>query len=40
MVAPHLYCDPIVAVANIKFATAISNFLILESIQKMDGFRN
>ena len=31
MVAPHLYCDPIVAVANIKFATAISNFLILES---------
>lgn len=40
MVAPHLYCGPIVAAANIQFATAISNFLILESIHKMDGFYN
>ncbi len=29
MVAPHLYCGPIVAAANIRFATVISNFLIL-----------
>ena len=40
MVAPHLYCGPIVAAANIQFATAIPNFLILESIQKMDGFHS
>ena len=37
-IAPHLYCGPIVAAANIQLATAIPNFLILESIQKMDGF--
>ena len=40
MVAPHLYCDPIVAAATMQFATAISNFLILEAIQKMGGFHN
>jgi len=40
MVAPHLYCGPIVAAANIQFATAIPNFLLLESIQKMDGFHS
>ena len=37
-IAPHLYCGPLVAAANIQLATAIPNFLILESIQKMDGF--
>ena len=37
-VAPHLYCGPIVAAANIQLATMIPNFLILESIGKMDGF--
>jgi galactonate dehydratase len=37
-IAPHLYCGPVVAAANIQLATAILNFLILESIQKMDGF--
>ena len=37
-VAPHLYCGPIVAAANIQLAISIPNFLILESIQKMDGF--
>ena len=37
-IAPHLYCGPIVAAANIQLATATPNFLILESIQKMDGF--
>ena len=37
-IAPHLYCGPIVAAANIQLATSLPNFLILESIQKMDGF--
>lgn len=37
-VAPHLYCGPIVAAANIQLATMIPNFLIIESIGKMDGF--
>ena len=37
-VAPHLYCGPVVAAANIQLATCIPNFLILESIGKMDGF--
>ncbi|MCP5366111.1 MAG: mandelate racemase/muconate lactonizing enzyme family protein [Hyphomicrobiales bacterium] len=36
--APHLYCGPIEAAANIQLATCSPNFLILESIQKMDGF--
>ncbi|MCY4032048.1 MAG: mandelate racemase/muconate lactonizing enzyme family protein [Hyphomicrobiales bacterium] len=37
-IAPHLYCGPVVAAANIQLATCIPNFLILESIGKMDGF--
>ena len=37
-VAPHLYCGPVVAAANIQLATMIPNFLILESIGTMDGF--
>lgn len=37
-IAPHLYCGPIVGAANIQLATCIPNFLILESIQKWDGF--
>jgi galactonate dehydratase len=37
-IAPHLYCGPIVAAANIQLAACSPNFLILESIQKMDGF--
>jgi L-alanine-DL-glutamate epimerase-like enolase superfamily enzyme len=37
-IAPHLYCGPIVAAANIQLATSIPNFLILETIGKMDGF--
>ena len=36
--APHLYCGPIVAAANIQLATCIPNFLILETIRKLDGF--
>lgn len=37
-IAPHLYCGPIVGAANIQLATCSPNFLILESIQKWDGF--
>lgn len=37
-VAPHLYCGPIVAAANIQLAACIPNFLILESIQQFGGF--
>ena len=33
-IAPHLYCGPIVAAANIQLGACIPNFLILESIQK------
>ncbi len=39
LIAPHLYCGPVVAAANIQLATSIPNFLILESIQRMDGFQ-
>ena len=37
-IAPHLYCGPVVGAANIQLATCTPNFLILESIQKWDGF--
>ena len=37
-VAPHLYCGPVVGAANIQLAFCIPNFLILESIQRFDGF--
>ncbi len=37
-VAPHLYCGPVVGAANIALAAAIPNFLILESIERWDGF--
>jgi len=37
-VAPHLYCGPIEAAANIQLAACIPNFLILESIQQFGGF--
>ena len=36
-IAPHLYCGPIVAAANIQIAAASPNFLILESIGRFDG---
>ncbi len=36
--APHLYCGPIEALANIQLATCTPNFLILESIRTFDGF--
>ncbi len=37
-IAPHLYCGPIEALANIALAACTPNFLILESIQTFDGF--
>ncbi len=37
-IAPHLYCGPVVAAANIQLATCSPNFLILESIGRFDGF--
>tara|TARA_Y100000590_G_scaffold136782_1_gene156556 strand:- start:10631 stop:11812 length:1182 start_codon:yes stop_codon:yes gene_type:complete len=37
-IAPHLYCGPIIAAANIQIGTCIPNFLILESIKTLDGF--
>ena len=36
--APHLYCGPIEAAANIQIATCSPNFLIQESIERVDGF--
>ncbi|MGI9355639.1 MAG: mandelate racemase/muconate lactonizing enzyme family protein [Rhizobiaceae bacterium] len=36
--APHLYCGPVEALANIQFAASTPNFLILESIQTFGGF--
>ena len=36
-IAPHLYCGPVVAAANIQVAAASPNFLILESIGQFDG---
>jgi 2-dehydro-3-deoxyphosphogalactonate aldolase len=37
-IAPHLYCGPVEGAANIQLSACISNFLILESIQRWDGF--
>ena len=36
-IAPHLYCGPVVAAANIQLATTSPNFLILESIGTFEG---
>ena len=38
VVAPHCYCGPVVAAANIALATCTPNFLVLESIDTWDGF--
>ena len=39
-IAPHLYCGPIEAAANIQLAACSPNFLILESIETFKGFHN
>jgi galactonate dehydratase len=36
-IAPHCYCGPIVAAANIQAAATMPNFLILEAIKTFDG---
>jgi len=36
-IAPHLYCGPVVAAANIQLAACSPNFLILESIGTFSG---
>ena len=37
-IAPHLYCGPTEAAANIQIATCSPNFLIQESIETFGGF--
>lgn len=37
-IAPHLYCGPIEAAANIQIDTCSPNFLVQESIGRFDGF--
>ncbi|HUN27928.1 MAG TPA: mandelate racemase/muconate lactonizing enzyme family protein [Steroidobacteraceae bacterium] len=37
-IAPHLYCGPVVGAANIQLATCSPNFLILEGIERWQGF--
>jgi len=36
-IAPHLYCGPVVAAANIQVGACTPNFLILESIGTFEG---
>jgi L-alanine-DL-glutamate epimerase-like enolase superfamily enzyme len=36
--APHLYCGPVEGAANVQLAACIPNFLILESIERWEGF--
>ncbi|MEM7506017.1 MAG: mandelate racemase/muconate lactonizing enzyme family protein [Pseudomonadota bacterium] len=36
--APHLYAGPVEGAANVHLAACIPNFLILESIERWDGF--
>ncbi|MEL6920575.1 MAG: mandelate racemase/muconate lactonizing enzyme family protein [Pseudomonadota bacterium] len=38
LVAPHCYCGPIVAAANIQLAATLPNFLTLEAIKDWSGF--
>lgn len=38
LVAPHCYCGPVVAAANIQVAASCPNFLILEAIKDWGGF--
>ena len=39
-IAPHLYCGPVVGAANVQLATCSPNFLILESIERWQGFHS
>ncbi len=40
LIAPHLYCGPIVEAANVQFAAGIPNFSILETIRVEGGFHD
>jgi len=40
LIAPHCYCGPVVAAANIALAACSPNFLILECIGTFDGFHS
>ena len=37
-IAPYFYCGPVVGAANIQLATCSPNFLILEGIERWQGF--
>ena len=37
-VAPHMYCGPIIAAANVQVAASISNFMIIEGLETWSGF--
>lgn len=37
-IAPHCYCGPLVAAANIQLAATCPNFLVLEAIKDWGGF--
>lgn len=37
-IAPHVYCGPVVGAASIQLATCSPNFLILEGIERWQGF--
>ena len=37
-IAPHLYCGPVEAAANIQISACSPNFLIQESIERFDNF--
>lgn len=39
-IAPHLYCGPIEGAANIQISACSPNFLILESIERWQGFHS
>jgi L-alanine-DL-glutamate epimerase-like enolase superfamily enzyme len=36
-IAPHLYCGPVVAAANLQLALCSPNFLLLESIGRFEA---
>jgi galactonate dehydratase len=37
-ISPHLYSGPLIAAASLQIAMCCPNFLIMESIEKLDGF--
>jgi 2-dehydro-3-deoxyphosphogalactonate aldolase len=39
-ISPHVYCGPIIAAASVQIAICCPNFLIMESIERFDGFHS